>query len=132
MAEKIDAADHLILIELGGNNLIAGEPSETFERALDSLLAKLAAPGRTIAMFELPLLPNRIAFGQIQRRLAEKYRVSLIPKRYFAAIIAGPEATSDGLHLTDEGSRRMAALVAQVLSPVLKLQPVLTNPATHP
>jgi acyl-CoA thioesterase I len=131
-AEEVSADDRLILIELGGNDLIAGEPSEEFARALEDVLAKLASPGRTIVMFELPLLPNRIAYGRIQRRLVAKYRVTLIPKRFFAAIIAGPEATSDGLHLTDEGARRMASLVVQVLSPVLKLQSVPTSHATHP
>jgi lysophospholipase L1-like esterase len=133
LADGVTHEDHLILIELGGNDLIAGEPSDTFERGLEALSAKLAVSGRTIAMFELPLLPDRIAYGQIQRRLAAKYGVSLIPKRYLAGVIAGKDATSDGLHLTDAGARRMALLVAQALSPVLRAQPDNpTAPATHP
>jgi acyl-CoA thioesterase I len=83
-------------------------------------------------MFELPLLPDRIAYGRIQRRLALKYGVSLIPKRYFTDVIAGREATSDGLHLTYLGADRMAAVVAQVLLPVLKTRldkPIV--PAKH-
>lgn len=133
IAERVSPQDHLVLIELGGNDLIAGEPSETFAQALDGLLTKLAEGGRTIVMFELPLLPDRIAYGQIQRRLAMKYGVWLIPKRCFAAVLAGREATSDGLHLTDEGSRRMASLVTQVLSPVLKMRSSApTTRATHP
>jgi lysophospholipase L1-like esterase len=70
-------------------------------------------------MFELPLLPNVIQYGQIQRRLAANYGVWLIPKRYFVGVISGANATSDGLHLSETGTRRMAALVAGVLSPVL-------------
>ncbi len=68
----------------------------------------------------MPLLPNKIGYGQVQRRLAAKYRISLIPKRYFIDVISGANATSDGLHPSDTGARRMAALVAQALSPVLK------------
>jgi lysophospholipase L1-like esterase len=75
-------------------------------------------------MFELPLLPHKIAYGQIQRRLAAKYGVWLIPKRYFTDVIGGANATSDGLHLSEIGSRRMAALVAQALLPVLKARHV--------
>jgi lysophospholipase L1-like esterase len=132
MAEKITAEDHLVLIELGGNDLIAGAPSDGFARGLEQVFAKLALPGRTVVMFELPLLPDRIAFGRIQRRLAAKYRVSLIPKRYFTRVIAGHEATSDGLHLTDVGSRRMAAVVTYTLFPLLKTQVDRpTTPATH-
>jgi lysophospholipase L1-like esterase len=77
-------------------------------------------------MFELPLFPHRIAYGQVQRRLAKRYHVWLIPKRYFIDVISGPVATLDGLHLSNTGTRRMAALVAQVLSPVLK-SPIATH-----
>jgi acyl-CoA thioesterase I len=133
MADKVNADEHLILIELGGNDLIAGEPSDVFARGLEAVLARLTAPGRTLVMFELPLLPDKIAYGQIQRRLASQYGVSLIPKRYLIEIIAGPEATSDGLHLTDVGARRMAAVVAQILLPVLETHvEKSTDRATRP
>jgi acyl-CoA thioesterase I len=133
MAEKVTDEDHLVLIELGGNDLIAGQPSTAFSRALDGMLAKLAAPGRTLVMFELPLLPNRVEHGQIQRRLCGKYRVWLIRKRFLTEVIAGRDATSDGLHLTDAGARRMEAVVSRILAPVLRTR--LDKPtvlATHP
>jgi lysophospholipase L1-like esterase len=133
LADGVTHEDHLILIELGGNDLIAGGPSDVFARELEALLAKLAVSGRTVVMFELPLLPFRIAYGQIQRRLAAKYGVPLIPKRYLTGVIAGKDATLDGLHLTDAGARRMALVVAQALSPVLRAQfEKPTTPATHP
>jgi len=37
-----------------------------------------------VVMFELPLFPHMIAYGRIQRGLAAKYEVWLIPKRFFA------------------------------------------------
>ena len=132
MAQRANADDRLVLIELGGNDLIAGEPSDVFARGLEELLANLAAPERIIVMFELPLLPDRTAYGRIQRRLAERHGVWLIPKRYLTSVIAGQDATSDGLHLTDVGAGRMAALVARVLRPVLRARSDrLTVPATH-
>jgi acyl-CoA thioesterase-1 len=120
MAESITSEDRVVLIEIGGNDLLSGTTSTGFERSLDSLLSKLTAPGRTVVMFELPLLPNRVEYGRIQRRLASNYGVWLIPKRYFAEMISGANATSDGLHLSQRGGRQMALLVAKVLSPVLK------------
>jgi lysophospholipase L1-like esterase len=126
IAEKITPEDHIVLIEIGGNDLLAGTPSSEFRRALDALLSKVSAPGRTLLMFELPLLPNKIAYGQIQRRLATKYRVLLIPKRFLVDVIGGANATSDGLHLSEAGARRMATLMAQALLPVLK-SPVATS-----
>lgn len=120
MATAITPEDLVVLLEIGGNDMLAGVPSGEFGKALDALLSKINAPGRTVVMFELPLFPNRIAYGQIQRRLAAKYGVWLIPKRFFVEVIGAANATSDGLHLSDAGTHQMATLVAQALSPVLK------------
>jgi acyl-CoA thioesterase I len=119
MARKIDSADRVVLIEIGGNDLLSGVPTKDFERALNALLLNVTGPGRMVIMFELPLLPQRISYGRVQRRLAAKYGVQMIPKRYFVDIIRGADATSDGIHLSDVGARRMAVLVAQVLSTIL-------------
>jgi lysophospholipase L1-like esterase len=124
MAEKLTPEDHVVLIEIGGNDLLEGVPSDEFGRALDALLSKVIAPGRTVVMFELPLFPHKMAYGRIQRGLAAKYGVWLIPKRFFVEVIEGANATSDGLHLSDEGTRHMATLVAQALSSVLKSERV--------
>jgi acyl-CoA thioesterase-1 len=130
MAAKVTPQDRVVLIEIGGNDLIAGVSSATFGRGLEEIVAKIASPGRVIAMFELPLLPNKIAYGQSQRRIAAKYGVSLIPKRYLTGVIGGASATSDGLHLSSSGTRQMAALVAQVFSGILKSPPILKS-ITH-
>jgi len=120
MAATVTPDDRVVLIEIGGNDLLGGVPSVEFEKNLDATLSKLAMPGRTTVMFELPLLPHKVAYGRIQRRLSAKYGVWLIPKRCFIQVIGGANATSDGLHLSDSGARRMAILVATLLSPVLK------------
>lgn len=127
MARGIMPEDRVVLLEIGGNDMLAGGPSGEFEKALDALLKKVVAPGRTVVMFELPLFPDKVAYGQIQRRLATRYGVWLIPKRYFIAVIAGANATSDGLHLSDDGTRRMASLVTRTLSLVLQPPPKAAN-----
>jgi acyl-CoA thioesterase-1 len=120
MADKVTPDDRVVLIEIGGNDLLGGVPSDEFGRGLEAIAAKLAAPERTLVMFELPLLPHKIAYGQIQRRIAAKYVIWLIPKHYFVELISGENASSDGLHLSDTGGLRMAAIVAHALSTVLK------------
>jgi lysophospholipase L1-like esterase len=117
MAADLKESDHLVVIEIGGNDLLMGVSSDEYGKALDALLAKVAAPNRKILMFELPLLPNKIAYGQVQRRLSAKYGLTLIPKRYFAQVIGDAAGTTDGLHLSASGARHMAALVAKILSP---------------
>lgn len=122
LAAGISDKDQLVLIEIGGNDLIGDLPTASFNNRLEATLKKVSARNRTVLMFELPLLPHKIGYGQIQRRLARKYNVWLIPKRYLVRVIRGSDATSDGLHLTVSGTRRMADLVAEVLSPVLTRQ----------
>jgi lysophospholipase L1-like esterase len=132
MARGLTDRDHVVLIEIGGNDLLMGVPPNEFGNALDALLSKVAGPGRTVLMFELPLLPNKIAYGQIQRHLSAKYRVSLISKRYFAQVIGDASGTTDGLHLSASGAQRMAAMVAKVLSPLLKSCPIVPRGAVNP
>jgi len=124
MASQVQPEDRLVLIEIGGNDLLSGMSSAEFGEGLESLLSSLTMPKRTVVMFELPLLPNKIGFGQVQRRLAVKYRVFLIPKHFFTGILSGADSTSDGLHLSESGAWRMAAVVAHLL----RLKPV--GPAT--
>jgi acyl-CoA thioesterase I len=125
IAESVTSEDRLVLLEIGGNDLLSGVPSSEFDHALDELLSRLASPRRSVVMFELPLLPNKIAYGQIQRRLSRKYGVVLIPKRYFCNVLGSVNATSDGLHLSQIGAQHMADLVARLLAKVLK------SPAAH-
>jgi len=126
MAAKIKQEDRVILIEIGGNDLLSDVPCKVFAENLASVLSSLTDPGRTLVMFELPILPNKIACGQHQRQLAAAYHVTLIPKHYLIDIIGGPDATLDGLHLSDSGARRFAELVQQIMQPVLK------RPSTSP
>jgi lysophospholipase L1-like esterase len=119
MSAHVGPQDSLVLIEIGGNDLLSGVPSTEFARNLDLLLSRLVAPGRTVVMFELPLLPHKVAYGIAQRRMAARYGVFLIPKHCFTDVLASESATSDGLHLSDTGALKMADLVTHVLCPVL-------------
>jgi acyl-CoA thioesterase-1 len=123
MASQVTPEDRIVVVEIGGNDLIAGLPAGEFEKSLDVVLATLSAEKRIVVMMELPLLPDRIGYGRAERRLALKYGVYLVPKRYFVKVISGANATSDGLHLSAEGATRMANLVTLVLSRVLKVSP---------
>jgi acyl-CoA thioesterase-1 len=115
--EAAPASDGLILIEIGGNDLLGGTSPERYERDLSQLLAHLDRPGRTLVMFELPLPPGYNRFGQIQRRHAAQHGMHLIPKWQFLHVLTTAHATEDGLHLTQPGQERMAELVESVIGP---------------
>ena len=99
----------------GGNDLLDKARPEEFESSLRMLLGLTRRPGRTLAMFELPLPPFHNQYGTIQRATAEEYGVILIPKRLLAGVIGSRGATQDGLHLSEEGHRRLAKIVSGLL-----------------
>jgi len=111
MTGRIASARALVILEIGGNDLLQSTPDDKFRDDLDVLLGEVCAPGRTVVMLELPLLPMKNRFGRVQRRLARRYGVALIPKRHFAAVLTGEDATTDGLHLSRKGHKRMARMM---------------------
>ena len=110
----------LVLLEIGGNDILGSTSVADFEATLNQLLSQLVGPERTLVMMELPLPPFYNRYGQIQRKLAAQYRVQLIPKRYFINVLGGEDTTLDGLHLSENGHAMMAATVWALLRNSLK------------
>ncbi len=113
--EKYDLrGGDVIVIEIGGNDLLGS--SRNFREDLNRLLAAVAASGAPAVMFELPLPPFANGFGRAQRELAKQYGVTLIPRRYFSAVLRGEESTVDGLHLSNFGHEKMRAAVERYIT----------------
>lgn len=105
----------LVVLEIGGNDMLEGLAVSKFEDDLATLLQEVVRPGRYVVMFELPLPPLCARYGQVQRRLAIRHGVSLIPKRSFATVLTTAGSTVDGIHLSAKGQSQMAALMQSVL-----------------
>lgn len=116
-AAGVAPEERLVLLEIGGNDLLGETTPAAFEANLESLLARLARPGRVLVMLELPLPPTYNAFGRIQRTLAGRYRALLVPKRVLLGVLQRPGATVDSIHLTQEGQRRLADALWRVVRP---------------
>ncbi len=105
----------LVIVELGGNDVLGRYGQEQFHEHLEKLLAYLRQHGHRILMFELPLPPLYNAFARTQRELAGQYGVDLIPKWCLAHVLGGPRATIDGLHLSKAGHNHLAEIVGGLL-----------------
>jgi acyl-CoA thioesterase-1 len=118
-APQIPTDARLVLVEIGGNDLLGGTTASDFARDLDALLGRITqSPARpTVLLVELPLPPLYNEFGRIQRRLATRYGVRLIPKRLLMSVLTGDGATLDSIHLSKLGNRRMADAVWRVIGP---------------
>ena len=119
-AEGLPPEGGLILLEIGGNDLLGSTTAEDFERDLDRLLERVCGRGRVVLMFELPLPPFCNEYGRAQRQLASRYGVVLIPKRVFVGVLTGEGATLDSVHLDRQGHERMAEVVWGVIGPAYR------------
>lgn len=111
----IAGSNSLVLVEIGGNDLLGHTDSKNFYIQLDRLLGKLAAGNNQVVVFELPLFPFCNAFGKTQRNLARKYNVTLIPKHYLTDVFALKGGTVDGLHLSQKGHDALANSINSLL-----------------
>ena len=110
-ASHITVTNALVIVEIGGNDLLGHADSRAFYGQLDKLLGRLKKGNHRIVMFELPLLPFWNAFGSDQRVLAEKYGVTLIPKSCLTKVIGSKGDALDGLHLSQKGHNALAKSV---------------------
>lgn len=108
---RLDGRGDALLIEIGGNDLLEGLPLDQFAARLETLLQAARPQYETIVMLELPLPPLSNRYGVIQRRLARRYGVALIPKREFARVLTASGSTVDSIHLSNRGQQRMADIV---------------------
>jgi acyl-CoA thioesterase I len=115
-AKQVKNPNAVVIIEIGGNDLLGDTDARTFRDNLDRLLAGLSTDQHRLVMFELPLPPLSNSYGQAQRDLARIYGVRLIPKRYMTRIIGMKNGTLDGLHLSQAGHNAMAASVRALLN----------------
>ena len=111
-AEALPASGCVVVIELGGNDLLGGATVESFADSLRRLLRRVATGDRSVFMFELPLLPFQNQYGQIQRQVSSEFGVRLIPRRVLAGAVAWPGHTTDGLHLSATGHEWLAQKMA--------------------
>ena len=105
----------IVILEIGGNDVLNGTDIWNFQSNLDLLLANLRKADRLVVMLELPLPPFHNKYGQAQRKLAKRYGVTLIPKRYMTRVLGAPDATLDGLHLSHTGHAFMADVLSGLI-----------------
>jgi acyl-CoA thioesterase-1 len=114
-AKRIVTPNSVVIVEIGGNDLLGGTDAAAFRDQLDSLISSLRAAQHQILIIELPLIPFMNDYGKAQRSIAARYGATLLPKRVFAKVLGTRNGTLDGLHLSQEGHSAMARGIAEVL-----------------
>jgi acyl-CoA thioesterase I len=114
-AAKVPGDAQIVVVEIGGNDLLGSTKLSKFEGDYDSLLAAISRPDRVLIGFELPLPPFHNSWGLAQRRIASRHGVKLIPKWRLMRILVDPTATVDTIHPTQAGQDALEKLVWEAL-----------------
>jgi len=112
---KVVGQGSLVFLEIGGNDLLNRNTAEEYERDLTEMIQQLKDSSSKIVWMELPLLPQYYPYGRIQRKLAQKHNIELIPKSVLANVFGTPGATSDSIHLTPKGHQVMKREIQKLL-----------------
>jgi len=121
----------VVLLELGGNDLLRGLPPEQTRANLDAMLSELGKRGITVALMGLQAPPNagaqfQNAFDAIYPDLAKKHSATLVPF-VTREVFANPKLIqADHVHPTAEG---VAALVEATGDAVAAALPDPIQPA---
>ena len=114
-AASVSSDERLVLLEIGGNDILGETSPAGFEAGLARLLSAVCRPDRVVVMLELPLPPTYNAYGRVQRRLARQYKTLLFPKRVLLGVLQQQGSTLDTIHLSPEGHQGMADAVWNVV-----------------
>lgn len=111
---QVQENSSLIIIEIGGNDILNSTKPDMFEKSMRQIFGKLETTAINSVWFELPLLPWKTEYGRIQRNLAKEFKVTLIPKRILSEVFQTPEATSDSIHLTEKGHQLLGQNISRL------------------
>jgi acyl-CoA thioesterase-1 len=121
----LDLKPRIVVLELGANDGLRGQPVSGIERNLGQIIEAFQAAKVTILLAGITLPPNYgpeyiHRFAAIYPELAAKYKVRLLGF-LLAGVGGNPRLMQpDGLHPNAEGTRTVAATVFQALQPMLK------------
>ena len=125
MKAAIDVMPAVVILELGANDGLRGQPVTEMQANLEEMIAEFQKRGAKVILAGMTLPRNYGAayvksFEEVFRSLAKKYNLPLIP--FFLEGVAGnPKYTLDDfLHPNAEGYVLVTDIVMKTLQPVLK------------
>lgn len=115
-----EARPQLVVVELGGNDYLRGYSREAVRKSLVEIIEASRAAGAEVMLVEIPRGFVVDQFSGLERELAREYDLELMPDTAirmlvlrsgsfpWAASLAGPWLSDDGLHPNVAGARHLA------------------------
>jgi acyl-CoA thioesterase I len=131
---QVLAADPwLVIVELGGNDILRQVPIERTEEALDEIVRRLIT-ARVLPVLVAVSGPFGGQHGKLYDRLGDRYHVPVV-RDVLRQILLDPSQKADEVHPNDTGHARLGEAVAATLAPLLtkhrRLSAWLSRPAAE-
>jgi acyl-CoA thioesterase-1 len=118
----------VVVVALGANDGLRGQPASELERNLGEIVRKARAAGARVLLCGM-LVPTNYgpeygkSFSAVYPKVSKDLKVPLVP--FLLEGVAGEARLNqaDGIHPTAEGQRRIAATVRKHLEPLLGTTP---------
>ncbi|WP_312155999.1 arylesterase [Pseudomonas sp.] len=114
----------LVIIELGGNDGLRGQPPEQLQQNLASMIDRSQAAGAKVVLLGMRLPPNygvryTTAFAQVYEQLATQKKVPWVP--FFLEGVGGvPQMMqADGIHPAQGAQQQLLENAWPVIKPLL-------------
>jgi len=114
----------VMILALGINDGLRGMPTNTLEQNLGTIIQRAQSRGIAVLLCGMEAPPLKgfsysLEFHRVFTRLAERYKVTLVPF-FLIGIVGNPDLTLDDLaHPNAEGHKRIAEALWPYLEPML-------------
>lgn len=115
----------LLVVELGGNDLLRGQPVENTRANLEQILTQAKAAGARVVLLGVKAPDThgpayQAAFDAIYPELAKAHDVAVV-EGFLDPLVGRPELLqADGLHPTADGHRLLADTLQPALEPLVR------------
>lgn len=116
--EVLDADPWLVVVELGGNDILRRVPPEQTETALRSILDRLLAARVVPVLVEIEA-PLAASYAKVFDRLDEAYDIPVL-EDVLGDILTDSSLKSDTIHPNARGYEVLAAALFDELEPILE------------
>jgi acyl-CoA thioesterase-1 len=108
----------LVIVELGGNDILNRVPPERTEAALRRIVERLLAANVAVVLIELEV-PFAGRYAEIYNRIGDEYDVPVIDD-ILGEILTDASLKADPIHPNSRGHEVLAAALADELEPILE------------
>jgi acyl-CoA thioesterase-1 len=124
----------LVVVELGGNDALRGQPLESIESNLRGIVREVQASGARVLLLGMDVPTNYgpdygEGFAALYQRIAADEELALVPGFMREVGIDPNLMQGDGLHPTDQGQRRLAEQILPALEEIVaEISAKITSP----